>query len=81
MVVRIVTAATGVTGRVRVRQAVARAQSYLVERGQHLVRHVVLQHHRRDEHLVKVRVVGPDGLVDGFVLFQDLSVFGKGDFS
>lgn len=46
--------------------------TYLVEGGQHFVRHMVLEHSRRDEHLVECGVLRPDGLIDGFVFVQDL---------
>lgn len=47
---------------------------YLVERVQHFVRHVVLDHHGRYEHLVEVGVLRPERLEDGLVLRQGLPV-------
>lgn len=46
--------------------------AYLVEGVQHLVGHVVLDHHRRYEDLVEVRVLRPEGLVDRLAARQGL---------
>lgn len=50
---------------------------YLIQSVQHLIRHVIREHPWRDEHLLKVRVLRPDGLVDGLVFVQDLSAKGN----
>lgn len=47
--------------------------NYLLEGGENLVGHVILQHHRRDEHLIEVRGIGPDCLIYGLPIFQNIS--------